>query len=463
MPGSRHHPRAEGREGGGEQERPAQGRATGRSRGPCRSSARSGDHRPSEPTLAQQKFSTGLQASKRRGRAAGRAPIGSQAVTGLDWVILALVALLGLLGWAQGFVAGALALAGFALGAWLGTRLAPLVLADGASSPYAPAFGLVGALLAGAALAAGFEGLGWRVRQRLRLPGLDVLDGVLGAALTACVGLGVAWVLGAVALQAPVVDLRRDVQRSVILRQLNAILPPSGPLLGALARFDPFPRVDGPAVDVPAPRAGLAADPDVRAARRGVVRILGSACGLGVAGSGWVAAPGLVVTNAHVVAGQEDTRVLREGEPPGLRARAVAFDARNDLAVLRVEGLEAPPLRLAAQPRRGTAGAVLGFPRNGPYRGVVGRLGDTRRAITQDAYGQGPVSRAITALRGLVRSGNSGGPMVDGAGRVLTTVFAATTTGPRGGFGVPNSLVSAALREAAARRPGTVSTGPCTR
>jgi S1-C subfamily serine protease len=380
-------------------------------------------------------------------------------MTGLDWVIVGFVCLLALLGWAQGFVAGALALAGFALGAWLGTRAAPLVLPDGAESPYAPLLGLAGAVALGAALAIGLEGLGWRLRGVLRLPGLAVLDGLLGAALSAAVGLGLAWILGAAALQAGGIDLRTEVQRSAILRELNAVLPPSGPLLNALARFDPFPRIDGPEVDVARPRGSIVSDPDVDAAAPSVVKILGTACGLGVAGSGWVAGDGLVVTNAHVVAGQDDTRVLPEGEGGGLDATAVAFDPRNDLAVLRVPGLRAPALPLVDDVASGTPAAILGFPRNGPYDVRAGRVGRTRRVISQDAYGDGPVSRRMTSLRGTVRSGNSGGPMVDGRGRVLTTVFAATTRGPRGGYGVPNAVVREALSRA---RSGPVSTGPCT-
>lgn len=378
-------------------------------------------------------------------------------MTGLDWIIAAVVLLLALFGWAQGFVAAALALAGFALGAWLGTRLAPLVLSDGARSPYAPAFGLMGALLAGAAFAAGFEGLGWRLRSRLRAPGLSVVDGVLGAVLTACIALGVVWILGAVAVHSASPELRQQVQRSAVLSRLNAALPPSGPLLNTLARLDPFPRIDGPEAGVAPPRAGIARDPDVRAAGRSVVKILGTACGLGVEGSGWVARPGLVVTNAHVVAGQDDTRVLARGKEPGLRAQAVAFDSRNDLAVLRVDGLEEPTLPIASHPRRGVSAAILGFPLNGEFDVRPGRLGPTRTTATQDALGRGPVRRRLTSLRGVVRSGNSGGPMVDARGRVVTTIFAATTTGPRGGFGVPNALV----RRALARARGPVSTGPC--
>jgi S1-C subfamily serine protease len=377
-------------------------------------------------------------------------------MTGLDWIIVGAVALLALYGWSQGFVTSALALAGFAAGAWLGIRLGPLLLHEGRRSPWAPVFGLAGALLAGAVLAAGLEGVGARLRAGLRLPGLAAVDGLLGAALAGCLALGVAWVLGAIALQSRS-DLRRDVQRSAILRRLNEALPPSGGLLSAIARLDPFPRLDIPGARVPPPRRGAARAMGVRGAEPSVVRILGSACGVGVEGSGWVAAPGLVVTNAHVVAGQTDTRVLARGAAPGLRAQAVAFDPRNDVAILRVGGLDAPALPFAAATPTGTDGAVLGFPLNGPYDVRPARLGPTRGVVAQDAYGGGPVRRAVVALRGTVRSGNSGGPMVDGRGRVLTTIFAATTTGPRGGFGVPNAAVRDAL--AGARAP--VATGPC--
>jgi S1-C subfamily serine protease len=379
-------------------------------------------------------------------------------VTGVDWIIVGLLLLLALFGWAQGFVTGALALAGFALGAWIGTRLAGVILSDGSSSPYAPAVGLVGALCVGAGFAAGFEGLGARLRSKLTLPGISIVDGLLGALLTALVGLGVVWILGAVAVHSTG-ELRLEVQRSEILSRLNKALPPSGPLLNALARFDPFPRIDGPEARVAPPKAGIARDPEVAAAGASVVKVLGTACGLGVEGSGWVARDGLVVTNAHVVAGQDDTRVLLRGREPGLNATAVAFDPRNDLAVLRVAGLGAKPLPIAQNPRSGTSAAVLGFPHNGPYDVRAARLGETRTTVTQDAYGRGPVQRLIVSLRGVVRSGNSGGPMVDGQGRVVATIFAATTSGPRGGYGVPNAVVRRVL--AGARE--AVSTGPCAR
>ena len=136
----------------------------------------------------------------------------------------------------------------------------------------------------------------------------------------------------------------------------------------------------------------------------------------------------------------------------------VAFVARDDIAVLRVAGLgAAKPLPLAPDPQRGTSGAILGYPLDGPFDVRPGRIGATRDVISQDAYGQGPVRRRIASLRGAVRPGNSGGPMVDGAGRVMTTVFAATTSGPRGGYGVPNSVV----RRVLAHLKDGVSTGRC--
>jgi hypothetical protein len=379
-------------------------------------------------------------------------------VTGLDWIIVGLVALLALVGWAQGFISGVLALTGLAVGAWIGTRVGPLVLPDGDQSPYAPAFGLLGALIAGAALAALFEAFGGAIRRGVRaLPGFAALDGALGAVLIACAGLGVVWIVGAFAVQNGSYRIRMEVQRSAILQRLNTALPPSGPLLNSLRRLDPFPQVAGPEADVARPSRAIARDPDVLAAEAGVVKVIGTACGLGVTGSGWVVAPETVVTNAHVVAGQDDTEVLPLGREPASSAYPVHFDARNDLAVLRVPGLQAPALPLSDEPETGEPGAIMGFPLAGPFDLRAARIGPTRRFSSSDAYGRGPVERTITSLRGLVRPGNSGGPVIDADGRVATTVFAATTSGPRGGYGVPNAVVRRAVDELG----GRVATGPC--
>src|SRR5262249_15508418 len=118
---------------------------------------------------------------------------------------------------------------------------------------------------------------------------------------------GVVWVFGAVALHAPgTTSLRLDVQRSVIMRSLNDLLPPTGPILNALNRVDPAPSITGPVTPLAPPDPHVVSDPDVEEAAQSVVRVIGTACGLGVEGSGWVAAPGIVVTNAHVVAGEDD-------------------------------------------------------------------------------------------------------------------------------------------------------------
>jgi S1-C subfamily serine protease len=381
-------------------------------------------------------------------------------VTRLDWMIVVFALLLALFGFRRGFIVAVLSFGGFAIGSFIGTRLGPLLLREGSSSPYAPAFGLVGALLAGAILASGLEGVGFRLRRTLVLPGLGILDGVFGALLSAALGLAIAWILAAVVLQtAGTARLRADIQRSEILRELNQLLPPSGPILNVLASLDPLPSISGPLPNVPPPPGAIARDPGVRAASHSVVRVLGTACGLAIEGSGWAAQPGVVVTNAHVVAGEHDTTVEVGGREPQLSAYAIAFDPTDDIAVLRVPGLSAPSLTLSDNPPSGRAGAILGYPENGSLDARPGRIGTTQRIVTDDAYGRGPVSRLLTPLRGLVRPGNSGGPLVDRDGHVLTTVFASTTGGgPPGGYGVANATVAQVL----ARAGRMVGTGECT-
>jgi uncharacterized membrane protein required for colicin V production len=175
-------------------------------------------------------------------------------VTQLDWLIVGFASILAVLGFRQGFIVGALSFCGFIVGAFLGTRLAALALPQGSASPYGPAFGLLGALLGGAMLASGLEGLGFRLRRLMIVPGMGMIDGVLGAALGAAMALAIVWIAAAVAGQASGTnELRADIQRSAILRRLNQVLPPSGPILNALARLDPLPSITGPSPDVAAP------------------------------------------------------------------------------------------------------------------------------------------------------------------------------------------------------------------
>jgi S1-C subfamily serine protease len=379
-------------------------------------------------------------------------------VTVLDWAILAFTIALALWGYRQGLIVGALTLIGFGVGAFAGSRVAPLLLTKGSHSPYAPLCAALGALLAGALMAVTVESFALGLRERLvNRPFLQAADGAGGAALIASVALGLAWVFGAVLLHAPsTTQLRADIQQSLILRSLNDVLPPSGPLLNALDRVDPAPTVLGPAAPVARPSQRIASDPDVLRAGDSVVRVLSTACGLGIEGSGWAAAPGVVVTNAHVVAGADDTTVTTQGGAE-LDATAIYYEPRQDLALLRI-GAALPVLPISGERRVGEDAAVLGYPENGPYALAPARLGETRATISEDSYGNGPVERTITAMSGTVRSGNSGGPLVDPRGEVVGTVFAATTSGPAGGFAIPAEQVGEALKHTT----GEVDTGPCT-
>src|SRR5581483_7935335 len=173
----------------------------------------------------------------------------------------------------------------------------------------------------------------------------------------------------------------------------------------------------GPAADVSRPSRGIVGAAGVRRAAPSVVRVVGTACGLGVEGSGWVAAQNIVVTNAHVVAGETDTTVQLGGHGLGMRAYAIDFDPHDDIAILRVQGLSERPLKMASSARSGTSAAILGYPLEGGFVARPGRVGQTETVRTEDAYGHGPVTRPIVSLRGVVKPGNSGGPMVDAAGK----------------------------------------------
>jgi S1-C subfamily serine protease len=376
-------------------------------------------------------------------------------VTRLDWILLGVVAVAGFVGLRKGLVAGVLAISGVVAGAVVGARLAKVVLPGGAHSPYAPLVGLAGAVVGAIFLESVGSMVGSMFRSGLRLPPLRALDSAGGLVLGAAAGLALVWVFGATALLLPgQPDLRRDVQRSAVLNRLNGIVP-SDTLLNVLARVDPFPSIAGPEIPVGPLDGPIAGDRAVRTAAASVVRVLGSACGLGISGSGWVAAPGVVVTAAHVVAGERDTTVVPPRTEKRLPATVIGFDPKNDVAVLRVRGLGARPLALADPEEKRSVG-IVGYPLNGPLDVEPGRIGRTDRVLTDDAYGHGPVDRTITSLAGVVRHGNSGGPAIDSDGRVEATIFASRIDSP-GGYGIPASVVRKVLADA----HGPVSTGEC--
>lgn len=376
-------------------------------------------------------------------------------MTKVDLIALGFVALTAFIGWKKGLISTALSLAGIVLGAWLGSRLAPELLQNGKHSPYTPLAALVGAAVGAILLETLGTLAGSALRSRVRRRKLSTFDATGGLVLGTLSGLAIVWVLGAVALLLPgQTDLRRGAQASALLQRLNQMISPTD-VLDALARIDPFPTIAGPAVPVAPPDPRLAHAVGVRRASPSVVRVLGTACDVGVEGTGWVAGTDLIVTAAHVVAGQQDTVVeLQSGGR--LPADVVWFDRRNDVAVLRVRDLGLRGLPLATA-RAGAAVAVLGFPENGPFAVTPARIGRTSVVLAEDAYGSGPIPRRITALRGLVRHGDSGAPAVNSRGAVEAMIFAARL-GAAGGYAVPTDVIKADLDSAKA---APVSTGKC--
>jgi S1-C subfamily serine protease len=286
--------------------------------------------------------------------------------------------------------------------------------------------------------------VGRRARQAFAVfPPLRALDSAAGVVLGALTGLALCWAVGAVLLYVPgQSELRRLAQESAVVSALTEAVPPER-VMDTVGRIDPFTAFAGPDVAVGEPDPAIAARPGVRAAERSVVRLRGVACGLGVEGSGWIVRPGLVVTNAHVVAGIASPLVdRRTGD--ALHGEVVSFDAENDVALVRVQGLTGSPLRFA-EAGRGAPGALLGFPLNGPYTVTPVRLGGTATVAARDAYGRVQLRRSVIGVRGDVNSGNSGGPIVDGRGRVLATVFAKRAGTPDQAYALPNDKVLSAL------------------
>ena len=364
-------------------------------------------------------------------------------MTNVDWIALAVVALGGLSGLRRGLVATALSLAGLVVGAVIGSRIAPSFLPDHESSPYTSLVALGGAVIGAGVLHAVASWVGSIVRGGLRIPGIRQLDSLGGAAVGAAMGAALVWVLGSAALQIPnQPKIHGYATDSKIVSALTDLVPP-GDVLHALQKLDPLPKLTGsPGGPKEKPNAGILRATAVRKAQASVVRVEGKACGLNVAGSGWTVGPGVVVTAAHVVAGEDGTTVQRRGTGRRYKARVMVFDTKNDIAILLAPGLLAKPLPLG-DPEEGAEVAVIGFPKNGKLTAAAGRLGKTSAVLAQDIYRK-PTLRLLSSLGGKVEHGNSGGPAVDVNGRVLSTIFGESTVDGTT-LGVPATLVKAAL------------------
>ena len=386
----------------------------------------------------------------------------------LDWFLVALVLAYAVSGYWQGFIAGAFATGGLLLGGLLGIWLAPRLLGDAAPALWVSLAALFVVLVCASFGQAILQYAGAKIRSRITWQPARALDAVGGAALSMAAVLVVAWALGVAVSGSKLPWASREVRGSAVLQRVNGVMPADA--VEALNSFNDvvgssfFPRYLEPfareqIINVGPPPGRVARDPDVQRAQQSVFKIRGqNSCNRGVEGSGFLYAPDRVMTNAHVVAGVDKPVVLvGENELP---ARVVYYNSKTDVAVLAVDGVRGPFLRFDRDGRPREAGAVLGYPQDGPYDVEAARIRGEQRLRSPDIYGNGTVIRQVYSLRALVRPGNSGGPLVSSAGRVLGVIFAASVSDGDTGYALTAEQVSDAAAQGLTRS-NTVSTGDC--
>jgi S1-C subfamily serine protease len=386
----------------------------------------------------------------------------------LDWLLVVLVLTYALSGYWQGFITGAFATTGLLLGGLFGVWLAPTALGDAEPSVFVSLGALFIVILCASLGQALLQFAGARIRDKITWQPVRAVDAVGGAALSAVAVLLVAWALGVAVSGSGISGITGQVRDSTVLGQVDRVLPAAADnVLGAFndvvgsgffpQYLDPFApeRI----VEVgPGPKR-LLSDPDVAAAEASVVKIRATnRCGRGVEGSGFVYADGRVMTNAHVVAGVSDPSVEINGDT--VPAEVVHYDSDLDIAVLALDTTDLPTLSFdtAAEPREGVA--ILGYPQDGPYDVQVGRIRAEQRLRSPDIYGDGSVIRSVFSLRGLIRPGNSGGPIVSSAGDVVGVVFAASVTDPDTGYALTAEQVGRSAVTGVAS-DDEVGTGDC--
>ncbi len=386
----------------------------------------------------------------------------------LDWLLVLLVLTYALSGYWQGFITGAFATLGLLLGGLLGVWLAPVALGDAEPSVLVSLGALFIVILCASLGQALLQFAGARIRSRITWQPARAVDAIGGAALSAGAVLLVAWALGVAVSGSGIAGITGLVRSSAVLAKVDQLLPDSAD--SALGAFNDvvgsgfFPQYLDPfaperIVEVgPGPQR-LLTDPDVEDAQASVLKIRGSNdCGRGVEGSGFVYTEGRVMTNAHVVAGVDEPQVEIGGDT--VAAEVVHYDPDLDVAVLALDTSGLPSLAFDQQVEARDGVAILGYPLDGPYDVQPGRVRAEQRLRSPDIYGDGSVLRQVFSIRGLVRPGNSGGPIVTSAGDVAGVVFAASVQDKDTGYALTAEQVSGSAA-AGASTSAPVSTGDC--
>ena len=359
-------------------------------------------------------------------------------------------------------------------GAILGVRLAPLLAAGIANPSTRVILSIVVVVLLVALGEATGVFFGRRIRDHIRGERSLKIDSGLGSVLQAATVVIAAWLVALPLASASFPTVAAGIRSSQVLRAVNSVMPEGAKQLPdelrQLLNNSGFPDVTNPFSQTPIIEAGppnpaLKNDAVLSEVRSSVLKIRGRApsCQRLLEGSGFVIGPQLVLTNAHVVAGTSSTQVEVQGRrgPIDLDARVVLYDPEVDVAVLRVPDLDEKPLVFEPQPASPQDDAiVLGYPLDGDFTVTPARIRQEIKLKGPDIYDKGEVTRSVYTVRATVRSGNSGGPMIDASGRVVGVVFGAALDDSETGFVLTADQVSRAVQAA----PGLnreVDTGAC--
>jgi S1-C subfamily serine protease len=374
----------------------------------------------------------------------------------VDYALIVLAVLAAFSGWRNGLVGGVLSFAGFIGGALVGALIAPRLLGSMSGLP-AAVLG-IGVVFLAAGIGNALAGLlsGW-LRNTVTWHPARLVDSAGGAMFGVLSLALVAWVIASALLVVPLGGVATVVRGSAVLGEIDTVMPqaPRDWVSGLRSALDStgFPQAFGgftldPVIPVPAPDPALLRDPAVRAAWGSLVKVEGIAtqCGTQVDGSGFVFAADRVMTNAHVVAGVEHPGVTMRGTGRTYAAQVVYLDPLVDVAVLEVPGLSAPRLAFAGPAQRGDPAVVAGFPGGGPLTASAARIRGRLSARGTDIYGHGQVTRDVYAVRGTIRPGNSGGPLLAPDGSVYGVVFASALDDPETGYALTAAQVSTAAR-----------------